>query len=43
MFAVTTKLEAGEGKVMENGSNKHGRTMCSSMQKGVGTMVVGVE
>ena len=28
---------------MENGLNKHGGTMCSSMQKGVGMMVADVE
>ena len=42
---VTTEREAGEGRVMENayGSNKHGGTMYTSMQKGVGTTVGDIE
>ena len=32
-----TITAAGEGRVTENGPNKRGGTMCSSMQQGVGT------
>lgn len=37
---VSTKGEVGEGKVMKNGMDKQGGTMCSSLQKGIGTVTM---
>ena len=35
---VSTKGEAGKGRVTKNGMDKQGGSMCSSMQKGIGTV-----